>query len=303
MDAAPRRGLPTIETGCPFLQQSTTDSPQAVCRSQRDPARVDADFAAACCATGRHLACARYIAVHGPEAAQQLADAAGTPLAVVEPPVQEESESLPPPKDGLALLSSVALLLGVPILLISAYIVINLQWGAREAAGPAPTVEPSPPPVIATPIPRPAAGLPVRLTIPRLKIDAAVEQIGLMPDRTMEVPKRFDTAGWYMLGRRPGELGNAVLAGHLDSKTGPAIFWRLKELQPGDEVIVTGDDGQERRFLVRARETYRYDQVPIKQIFGRSQEIGLNLITCAGAFDRRTQNYEQRLVVYTTLAH
>ena len=118
----------------------------------------------------------------------------------------------------------------------------------------------------------------------------------------MEVPKRFDTAGWYMLGRRPGELGNAVLAGHLDSKAGPAVFWRLKELQPGDEVIVTGDDGQERRFLVRAQETYRYDQVPIKQIFGRGQEIGLNLITCAGTFDRRTQNYEQRLVVYTTLA-
>ena len=53
---------------------------------------------------------------------------------------------------------------------------------------------------------------------------------------------------------------------------------------------------------MRARETYRYDQVPIKHIFGRGQEIGLNLITCAGAFDRRTQNYEQRLVVYTTLA-
>lgn len=71
--------------------------------------------------------------------------------------------------------------------------------------------------------------MPLRLSLPRLRIDADVEQVGLAPDGAMDVPERFDTVGWYRLGARPGELGNAVLAGHLDAKTAPAIFWRLKE--------------------------------------------------------------------------
>lgn len=118
----------------------------------------------------------------------------------------------------------------------------------------------------------------------------------------MDVPKRFDTVGWYRLGVRPGELGNAVLAGHLDAKTGPASFWRLKELQPGDEVIVVSDDGQERRFVVQTLEHYAYDRAPLDRIFGSAEKVNLTLITCAGRFDRRTQNYDQRLVVYATLA-
>ncbi len=299
MDTAPQRGRPGHAARCPFLHQETGGSRPVVCLAQRDLVPVRADFARACCHTGCHVTCTRYVVVHGPTAAQQVADAAGAPLALIEPPAQEEAERLPAPKDGIALLGGLAAVLGVLVLVLSLQVVIGLQQDPRDGAGPEPAAPPFP---MVAPTARAAASLPVRLTIPRLTIDAAVEQLGLAPDRTMEVPTRFDTAGWYMLGRRPGERGNAVLAGHLDSKTGPAIFWRLKELQPGDEVIVTGDDGQERRFLVRARETYRYDQVPIKHIFGRSQEIGLNLITCAGAFDRRTQNYEQRLVVYTTLA-
>lgn len=162
------------------------------------------------------------------------------------------------------------------------------------AALPSPTVAPT-----ATPLP--VAGVPVRIVIPRLKIDADVEHVGLAPDGSMDVPQRFDTVGWYKLGARPGELGNAVLAGHLDSKTGPAIFWRLKELQPGDEIIVAADDGKERRFVVRELENYPYDQAPLERIFGPTESIGLNLITCIGTFDRRSQNYDQRLVVYTTL--
>lgn len=162
------------------------------------------------------------------------------------------------------------------------------------AALPSPTVVPT-----ATPLP--VAGVPVRIVIPRLKIDADVEHVGLAPDGAMDVPQRFDTVGWYKLGARPGELGNAVLAGHLDSKTGPAIFWRLKELQPGDEVIVAADDGKERRFVVRELENYIYDQAPLERIFGQTESVGLNLITCIGTFDRRSQNYDQRLVVYTTL--
>jgi hypothetical protein len=169
-----------------------------------------------------------------------------------------------------------------------------------------PAVIPPPPAPTATPAaaatPLPAAGLPRRLRIPRLRIDAAVEHVGLAPDGAMDAPKRFDTVGWYRLGTRPGDLGSAVIAGHFDSKTGPAIFWRLRDLRPGDDIFVRGDDGVERRFVVEEAASYRFDQAPLERIFTAADRVRLNLITCGGSFDRHSQNYDQRLVVYATLA-
>jgi sortase (surface protein transpeptidase) len=118
----------------------------------------------------------------------------------------------------------------------------------------------------------------------------------------MDVPKSYDSVAWYKLGARPGEVGSAVMAGHLDSKTGPAVFWRLRDLKPGDDVVVISDDGMERRFKVTETVVYRFDEAPLERIFAAPEGIGLNLITCGGTFDRRTQNYDQRIVVYTTLA-
>jgi sortase (surface protein transpeptidase) len=142
----------------------------------------------------------------------------------------------------------------------------------------------------------------VTLVIPRLRITAAVEHVGLADDGSMEAPKRYDTVGWYRLGSRPGERGSAVLAGHLDSKTGPAVFWRLGELRPGDVVLVRSNDGVERRFTVEAQETFRFDAAPVERIFAAADRPRLNLVTCSGVFDRRSQNYDLRLVVFATLA-
>lgn len=167
---------------------------------------------------------------------------------------------------------------------------------------PKPAVAPTAPPVPKTAAPSDTPGVPVLLAIPRLRLSAAVEHVGLAQDGTMEVPKRYDTVGWYKLGSRPGERGSAVLAGHLDSKTGPAIFWRLGELRPGDQVMVRSDDGIERQFAVEGLETYRYDAAPLQRIFAAADRARLNLITCSGVFDRSAQNYDQRLVVFATLA-
>lgn len=169
-------------------------------------------------------------------------------------------------------------------------------------APPIPPAAPAPPAGELSSAAAPVAGLPQRIRIPALRIDTEVEHVGLAPDGAMDVPKRYDTVGWYALGFRPGELGNAVMAGHLDSKTGPAIFWRLRDLRPGDEVLVTSDDGAERRFLVRELAHYPFDQAPLDRIFGPGDHAALNLITCGGTFDQPTQNYDQRLVVYATLA-
>lgn len=143
--------------------------------------------------------------------------------------------------------------------------------------------------------------LPVRLIIPAIGVDAGVESVGLTPDGAMDVPSTYWTVGWFGMGVRPGEAGNAVVAGHLDSKTGPAVFWSLGRLQPGDLVYVQTVDGSELTFQVVASETYPYDDAPLERIFGPTAVRGLNLVTCNGVFDRGTQNYDKRLVVYARL--
>lgn len=142
------------------------------------------------------------------------------------------------------------------------------------------------------------AGIPARLSIPSLGIDAAVEHVGLTPEGDMDIPKDPWKVGWYMLGARPGEPGNAVMAGHLDSLTGKAVFWDLKKLQPGDEMTVTDDTGEEHTFVVMESEIFDYKTAPLEEIFGKSDEKRLNLITCEGTWNTRENRYSQRLTVF-----
>jgi sortase (surface protein transpeptidase) len=154
-----------------------------------------------------------------------------------------------------------------------------------------------------SPTPTPTPGLPVRLRIPAIGVDAFIEPVGLTEEQAMDVPSRWEDVAWFRLGYRPGMVGNAVIAGHLDTNTGaPAVFWDLNKLQPGDEVIVVGDDGVERVFLVEGAEVYPYDQAPVQRIFGPADRPQLNLITCDGAWNREVRNYSHRLVVYTVAA-
>jgi LPXTG-site transpeptidase (sortase) family protein len=117
------------------------------------------------------------------------------------------------------------------------------------------------------------------------------------------VPKDYDNTAWYQLGPRPGDQGNAAIAGHVDSKTGKAVFWDLPKLQPGDEVFVVGDDGVERKFVVTAIESYNRTDAPLDRIFGPSTNRHLNLITCdpKSSFNRTTSEYAANVVVYTEL--
>ncbi len=136
------------------------------------------------------------------------------------------------------------------------------------------------------------------LSIPRLGITAKIEAVGLDSVKRMDVPKDTNNVGWYKLGYKPGEVGNAVIDGHVDSLTGPAVFYNLSQLEKGDSIIIQGDNKQ-LYFIVTAKETYQYDQFPVNKVFGTSSNPRLNLITCKGTFDRLKKNYSQRLVVYT----
>ncbi len=173
-------------------------------------------------------------------------------------------------------------------------------------AAQAPALEPSPPPSptpAPTETPAPRVGLPVRLKIRAIGVDAAVEHVGLAPDGTMDVPKDYDNTAWYQLGPRPGEPGNAVIAGHVDSAVkGPVVFWDLRELRPGDRITVVGDDGVERAFVVTASESYLRAQTPMARVFGETSAAQLNLITCDGVFDQQRREYDGILVVYASLA-
>ncbi len=154
----------------------------------------------------------------------------------------------------------------------------------------------------ATQVPR--AGLPVKLKIPKIKVDANIEYVGLAADGAMDVPKNYDNTAWYQLGPRPGERGNAAIAGHVDSKTGKAVFWDLSKLKPGDEIFVDCEDGVERKFVVKEIASYKRADAPLDRIFGASTHTSLNLITCdpTSTFNRTTNEYAANVVVYTELA-
>ena len=167
------------------------------------------------------------------------------------------------------------------------------------------TPEPDVSAPVATPEPEVSApvatvGLPSRLTINTgsVQVDAPVEYVGLTPERAMETPDGWWNVGWYELGPRPGEVGNAVLAGHLDSTSGPAVFWDLAKLQIGDEVSVTDEFGDMIRFVVRRMEVYGATDAPLNLIFGPTEGAHLNLITCQGTFSG-SAGYDSRLVVFT----
>ncbi|QKS72873.1 class F sortase [Paenalkalicoccus suaedae] len=142
---------------------------------------------------------------------------------------------------------------------------------------------------------------PTRIQIPSIGVDAPISNVGILENGEMGVPEAMDEVGWFEPGFSPGEQGNSVLAGHVDSRTGPAVFFDLEQLVEGDEITVIGDEGQELVFEVVGKQTYPYDNAPIQTIFGPSDGRNLNLITCTGTFNRDARTHEDRLVVFTQL--
>jgi LPXTG-site transpeptidase (sortase) family protein len=145
------------------------------------------------------------------------------------------------------------------------------------------------------------ASAPARLRIPAIGVDAQVEALGLDAQGRMATPSRSDRVGWYRPGAAPGDVGNAVIDGHLDWTDGPAVFWRLGRLKRGDELSVLRADGSQARFLVQSSTTTPYDS-STDALFTRSGPPSLTLITCTGAWDRQRGTYVQRLVVRASLA-
>jgi sortase (surface protein transpeptidase) len=143
--------------------------------------------------------------------------------------------------------------------------------------------------------------VPASIEIPAMDVNIEIEKVGRLKNGQMGVPKGFDTVGWFGEGARPGAPGNAVMAGHVDSKTGPAVFYKLEDLDKGDKVIVKDKDGKTLTFVVTGKEKYDRKTAPVDKIFDYSYGSKLNLITCTGNFNRDEGTHEERLVVYTEL--
>jgi len=144
--------------------------------------------------------------------------------------------------------------------------------------------------------------LPVRLQIPAIAVSTPLVRLGRLPDGSIEVPHDWNTAGWYDRGPRPGQPGPAVILGHVDSKTGPAVFFRLRALRPRDVVRVGLADDRILVFRVQRVERYPKDKFPAEAVYLPTLNRELRLITCGGDFDYAAGSYRDNIVVYATLA-
>jgi sortase (surface protein transpeptidase) len=139
---------------------------------------------------------------------------------------------------------------------------------------------------------------PVALTIPSIGVQTSLVDLGLAADGTLQVPSSTAVAGWYTGSPRPGAVGSAVIAGHIDSKAGPGVFFRLSSLRPGDRVYVRRADATLAEFTVTTVSKYSKDSFPTEAVYGAVPDSELRLITCGGTFDYATGSYLSNTVVY-----
>ena len=141
---------------------------------------------------------------------------------------------------------------------------------------------------------------PVALAIPAIGVRTPLERLGRTPQGTLQVPTSTTEAGWYTGSPRPGEIGSSIVAGHIDSTGGPAVFFRLRLLRPGDLVYVRRSDRTLVVFRVYSERTYAKSGFPTERVYGPTPDAELHLITCGGVFDQATGSYLSNVVVYAS---
>lgn len=171
------------------------------------------------------------------------------------------------------------------------------QAGTATGGAAVPTA-----PAVASPA-QAAPAQPVELRIPAIRVKTALTDLGLAADGTVQAPPDYQVAGWYAAGPAPGTAPGppAVIVGHVDSTTGPAVFYRLRELHDGNDIAIRGLDGTTRHFKVYRAAEYPKDAFPAAEVYAPTGRAEVRLITCSGQFDRGQGSYVDNLVVYATL--
>ncbi|HEY7881839.1 MAG TPA: class F sortase, partial [Streptosporangiaceae bacterium] len=169
----------------------------------------------------------------------------------------------------------------------------------RPVPIPAPTERTVLPASLAT---GPQAARPTWLSIPSLGIRTRLIHLGVNADGTLQVPSSTTVAGWYTGSPRPGTVGSAIIAGHVDSRTGPGIFFWLRTLHRGDRIYVGRADGTMAVFTVTKIRKFAKDEFPTAAVYGPVPDAELRVITCGGIFDRSRGSYLSNVVVFARLA-
>ena len=174
-----------------------------------------------------------------------------------------------------------------------------VPFAARISTGPAPAsaIALNGPLRGASKAARTSASPPVTVRIPAVGLTASVVPVGLSGSGQWQMPPP-SLAGWYRLGPAPGSRGPAVLVGHVDSYHGPAVFYRLSGVRPGDTVQVARADGSESTFVISRVTVVRSTEFPTKAVFGPTARADIRLITCTGPFDTGTRSYINSLIVW-----
>jgi hypothetical protein len=141
------------------------------------------------------------------------------------------------------------------------------------------------------------AAPPVSVRISSLDLDEELVDLGIADDGTLEVPEDPDRVGWFTGGGRPGGTGPTVIVGHVDSTQGPAVFARLPDLEPGDDVVVTAADGARVEYVVEEVADVPQAPFPTEQVFGSTPSDVLRLITCTGPYDQDVGRYTENRIV------
>ena len=195
------------------------------------------------------------------------------------------------------------LLAGLAVVAGGAFGLSRLAGHPGEVARPPAKTAPSPRGIFAAP-PVPRAGRrvsrPVSLVIPAIGVRTSLIKLGRTPQGTLQVPTSTSVAGWYTASPRPGEVGSAIIAGHIDSSAGPGVFFRLRLLRAGNLVYLRRADGTLAVFRVYAEHMYVKTHFPTQRVYGPEPDAELHLITCGGVFDSATGQYLSNVVVYSS---
>jgi hypothetical protein len=144
---------------------------------------------------------------------------------------------------------------------------------------------------------------PERIRIPVIGVNSRLEALGRLADGTIEIPKDWNVAGWFEGGARPGQRGPAVILGHVDSRSGPAVFYRLRELTPGDKILIDQGDGRTAEFIVDRTERHAKTRFPTTDVYFPTLRPILRVVTCGGSFDQSSGHYRDNVIVFASLAH
>lgn len=186
----------------------------------------------------------------------------------------------------------------VPVALL---VVLLAGCGSGGADVVAATTSAAPTSEVAAPTSAVPASPPVRLQVPAIGVDSQLMALGLQDDGSLEVPPDGFPAGWFTGAPMPGEVGPAVMAGHVDWSGAPGVFYDLRSLVPGDEITVTRADASVVVFAVDSVEQFPKGAFPTAAVYGDLDHPGLRLITCGGSFDTDERSYEDNIVVFADL--